>query len=146
MDEKDLRRGATWMTGTELRRYRRFVRALEEHCATHGVAWTPLLGVRLRDVVVCHLLLLRVEAMLLPEDGLEADPKATTPTAVAEAIGKAQERGRKAMRELEDYCVKAGAPIDQGIADMMRPIIRQMGSPEAASEATSEADNDSVAA
>lgn len=135
MEAKDVRRGAAWMTTPELRRYRRFVRALEEHCATHGVAWTPLLGLRLRDVAVCHLLVLRVEAALLQEDGLELDPKAALPTAVAEAIGKAQERCRKAMRELEEYCVKAGTPIDQGIADVMRPIIRQMGCPEAPQDA-----------
>lgn len=143
MEMKELRRGAEWMTAGELRTYRRFVKSLEAHCTALGVAWTPLLGVRLRDIAVCHLLVLRVEDALLQEDAEAVDPKGALPSAVGEAIGKAQERSRKAMKELEEYCMKAGTPIDQGLADMMRPIIRQVAEMAYAAENVPEAADDS---
>jgi len=148
MEMRELRRGAGWMTAGELRVYRRFVKSLEGHCTALGVAWTPLLGVRLRDIAVCHLLVLRVEDALLQEDADTVDPKGSLPTVVAEAIGKAQERTRKAMKELEEYCVKAGTPIDQGLADMMRPIIRRVAEMACAAEdapATAEGSSEEAA-
>ncbi len=47
------------------------------------------------------------------------------PLVAAEAVGKARERMRKAMKELEDFCDRAGKPIEEGLADTVKPIMKK---------------------
>lgn len=54
-------------------------------------------------------------------------PKRPGLTTLIEAIGKARERTRKAIKELEEHCAKRGAPMNIGLADYMKPIIEKAG-------------------
>ncbi len=123
MNLKELARGETWMTETERRLTRRFIRGMEPVLAERGVAHTPLLALRVHDVLVSYVLVRRLEAGLFPGTTAEhGDERAVA--AVVEAVSRARERMRKAMKELEDACTKAGTPIDTGLADVVKPLLR----------------------
>ena len=122
MNLKELARGEAWMSEVEQRLARRFVRGMGLVFEGHGVADTPLLALRVNDVLVSYVLVRRLEAGLYPgalEDG--GDDRAMA--AVVEAVSRARERMRKAMKELEDACAKAGTPIDTGLADVVKPLL-----------------------
>lgn len=122
-----LARGEHWMDPTEFDLNRKLVRGIAKLLKARGVAENPLLALRVNEVAVTWLVSRRVEAGLAPEDDTSAAPR--TSPAQAEAIGKARERLRKAIRELEEYCERAGTPIDQGLADLMKPVIQQIQGP-----------------
>ena len=84
----------------------------------NGVAVTPLLVLRTEDLVLASLALRRVL------DGFAGDTAELT-AADHELLNKAVERRRKAVRELEDACQRAGTPLDKGLADEMAPLIEQ---------------------
>lgn len=123
MNMKTLALGETWMSTDEAELNRQFVRGVEALLRERGVVENPLLVLRIDDVVVSWLLTRRMESGLEPGDSGEA-PRTTS--AQAEAIGKSRERLRKAIKELEEYCERAGTPIDTGLADQLKPVIQQI--------------------
>jgi hypothetical protein len=115
--------GEAWMSADEAELNRQFVRGVGKLLEERGVVENPLLVLRVSDIVVSWLLARRMEAGL--EGGPEGEAARTT-SAQAEAIGKSRERLRKAIKELEEYCERAGTPIDRGLADLMKPVIQQI--------------------
>ena len=115
--------GETWMSADELELNRQLVRGVEQLLKDRGVAENPLLVLRVDDIVVSWLLTRRMEASLGPGEDGQA-PR--TSAAQADAIGKSRERLRKAIKELEEYCERAGTPIDTGLADLMKPVIQEI--------------------
>lgn len=119
---------------------RLFGRELEGMLRKHGVEPTPLLAIRVEDVVASWLTARRLEDALC-EDGASGLDEARTargaaaapgglvraPHPLLEAAGKARERLRKALKELEDACTagrgdeKLGAA---GLAEEVRPLLR----------------------
>lgn len=121
-----LTRGETWMTPEEAELNAGFIQGIGKLLQARGVAENPLLVLRVNDVVISWLLTRRLEEAL-SEEAPEATPNATQTTpARADAIGKSRERLRKSIKDLEDYCARAGTPIDTGIADVMKPVIQQV--------------------
>ncbi|MCF6287153.1 MAG: hypothetical protein L3K26_18495 [Candidatus Hydrogenedentes bacterium] len=116
--------GEAWMTEEEIVLNRQFVRGVDELLRDRGVGENPLLALRVNDVVVSWLLVRRMEMALAEPEG----PEETTPTTPAQvdAIGKSRERLRKSIKDLEEYCARAGTPIDTGLADVMKPVIQQV--------------------
>ncbi len=89
---------------------------IREVCAANGASFTPLLALRIEDLVLASLALRRVL------DGFAVQDTELTP-ADHELLNKAIERRRKAVREIEDACQRAGTPLEQGLADEMAPLI-----------------------
>ncbi len=95
-----------------------------------GIAPTSLLLLRVQDVVYSFLLVMELEAALRqplePDDSKARD---TTGRAAwlreVEAIGRARERLRKAMKELEDTCARMGRPVDGSLAERMLPLLEK---------------------
>ncbi len=83
---------------------------------SHGVRQTPLVVLRVHDVLASFLDVLGAEETLAATD----EPK----TAAVESAAKARERLRKAMKELEESCERLGSPIGKGLADAMKPILK----------------------
>jgi len=127
MNLGDTARGASWMTPEERRHTRKFVAAVNRLFQKRGVEVTPFLALRVTDVAVHHLLVRRLENTLVLDSaaGEATAPGPVCSPALADQIGKARERLRKAVREIEDACARAGRPIDIGIADRVLPIVRQ---------------------
>ncbi len=91
-----------------------------------GVPDTPCRNLRTLDVVIAYVHARQLDALLADaQANAEADAKGPPQLSLFDAAGKAHERMRKAMKELEDYCNKAGTPIDVGLADIMKPIIEK---------------------
>jgi hypothetical protein len=60
-----------------------------------------------------------------PVDPADVDEKNHGEQAQWEALGKAQERLRKAVKELEEYYARTGSPIEIGLADLMKPVLKR---------------------
>jgi hypothetical protein len=112
----------------------RWVDALEALLTERGVPLTPLILLRLEDVMTSWLAARRIESILWesgvfaeapPKRGQEADAAALAVSSLVDHAGKARERTRKAMKDLEEACEKLGAPIDQGLADAVKPLLEQ---------------------
>ena len=125
MNLMTLFRGKTWMTIEELGLAREFVKGLGALLQIRGVADSPLLVLRVDDVLVAWLLTRRLESGLAIPCAGDGPRPLTTPAQV-ESIGKHRERLRKSVKDLEDYCDRAGTPIDTGLADIMKPVIQQV--------------------
>ncbi len=127
MELKTLAKGKDWMTPEERVVTAAFVKQMEATFKVGGVVVTPLVVLRTEDVLVSHLMVQRIEQDLAQNDTEEPEPKdkRASPLALIEAAGKARERLRKAMKEFEDACAKAGTPIDTGLADRLRPLLQQ---------------------
>jgi hypothetical protein len=127
MNLKTLSRGKDWMTAKECAVTGAFVAEMDATFEAGAVVVTPLMVLRTEDVLVSHLMVQRIEQDLAEDGDPDMDPKEqrARPLALIEAAGKARERLRKAMKELEDACTKAGTPIDTGLADRMRPLLQQ---------------------
>ena len=136
MDFKTLSAGAPWMSDGDRTAHRRMLTALRRFVHRMGVKETPLLALHAADLTATALLVGRMERELagfaagagetMPNhDTRETDARLRALIALADAIGKTRERMRKAMKELEDYCTRAGTPIDAGIADIMKPIVKK---------------------
>ena len=74
------------------------------------------------DVLVCRLL---AKLKTLALQGESADTLSRDFIVCVETLLKTLEKWRKAMNELEDVCAKAGTPIDVGVADKMKPLLRE---------------------
>lgn len=92
------------------------VEDMAEFLKSHGVRQTPLVALRVHDVLSSFLDVLHAEEALAVSD----EPK----TAAIESAAKARERLRKAMKELEESCERLGSPISKGLADAMKPILQ----------------------
>lgn len=123
MELKKLKQGEWWMDEGERRQAREFINRMMKLFQGAGVLETPLLALRVQDLLVHWILAQRLERALLLSP--EETPAEKALAAAADAIGKNRERIRKAMKELEEYCQKAGTPIDRGIADEMKPILEK---------------------
>ncbi len=135
MDFRTLSAGAPWLPDDERVAHQRMLAALRRFFRRMGVQDTPLLAMHAADLIATALLVARLERELAGfaagettnnQDTREADARLRALIALADAVGKARERMRKAMKELEDYCTRAGTPIDAGIADIMKPIVRKV--------------------
>ncbi len=127
MKVRDAVRVEGWMREEEALLAQEMVRALQRVLKKQGAPDTPLVALRVNDVVVSYLLVRRAEEGLRPpvlEEDVGADV-AVTPASVIEGIGKTRERLRKAMKELEEYCAKVGAPTGKGLADRMAPLMKK---------------------
>lgn len=112
----------------------RWVDALEALLAERGVPLTPLILLRLEDLVGAWLAARRIESHLwasgvftaeAPKRGQEAADAGVAVSSLVDHAGKARERTRKAMKDLEEACEKLGTPIDQGLADAVKPLLEQ---------------------
>ena len=113
---------ADWMTREERTLAKWFVNHMAREFRERDVPQTPLLVVRVNDAMVSYLLARRAENLLgfgQAEDGTPLPPA----PAAYDQVGKAHERLRKAARELEDFCARAGKPINTGIADQLQPLM-----------------------
>ncbi|MFP4502918.1 MAG: hypothetical protein ACLFTT_18140 [Candidatus Hydrogenedentota bacterium] len=127
MDLETLAQSMDWMTAGERLITAVFVEQMQATFTAGGVALTPLIVLRTEDVIVSHLMVRRIEHGLAESGAAELETKEqrATRAAIIEAAGKARERLRKAMKDLEDACTKAGTPIDTGLADRLRPLLQQ---------------------
>lgn len=114
-----------WMTEDERRIMRQFMAAIRRFFKARGVQETPLLALRVIDLGIHGLLVRRLESALSPtiEENGEVTMTVSGPT--ADHIGKARERLRKSIRELEDACARLGSPVDVGLADELLPLVRK---------------------
>lgn len=127
MKLKTMVHGEIWMDEEESELNRQFVRGMGRLLRSRGVAENPLLALRVNDVVVSWLLVRRMEiALVKPHPDSDSGDTPAITTACADAIGKGRERLRKSVKDLEDYCSRAGTPIDTGLADAMKPVIQQV--------------------
>lgn len=109
---------------------RAFIEGIEALFERQGVVETPLTLLRVEDIFVNHTLALRAEQALADALAAQAgtgadDSSKPLAPGFEESIGKARERLRKSMKELEESCAKAGTPIDIGLADVMKPILKK---------------------
>ena len=107
MNLSTLTHGEAWMTPEELDLNRAFIRATTEYLATRNVQETPLITLRVNDVIVTWLLARRLETALTPPEG---EPAPCPTLAQAGAIGKCRDRLRRAIKELEACCPRNTAP------------------------------------
>ena len=104
-----------------------FVSGLAAHYGIDPADTDPLLALRVDDVAVHYLLVLRLEQALSrakaigEEDG--DDPKKET--ALVESVLRTRERLRKTMKELDEVLARVGSGAGQGLADIMKPIMKQ---------------------
>ena len=127
MDLKAVAQGEAWMGKAEQTWNRGFVGAARRVLKRRGVQESPFLALRVRELGTCCLLLMRLERLLHEAlEKTEDEEKRMRLLATAmDALGKAWERLRKAMRELEEYCAKTGIPVDTGLAEIMQPILKK---------------------
>lgn len=95
------------------------LRELDALFASNKVTVSPLLAIRVEDALVAFLAVRRV---------LEAAPDEHQGKPFhdyLEQLNKAIERRRKAVKELEDTCERAGAPREQGLAERLLPLIER---------------------
>jgi hypothetical protein len=114
---------AVWLHEDEREWAVRLVDAFEHSFDDFGMLRTPLLALRTEDVVVLRLLVRRLENRLA-EPAEETSPKRGTDDPL-EAVGKARDRLRKAMKELEELYPKSALSAGAGLADIMKPILKQ---------------------
>ncbi len=111
---------------------------------------TIFLAIRTEDVILSYLGARRLEACLNNGEKEAASENASAPgnntgksdsstksSAPAkpdkpravdpffEAAGKARDRWRKTLKELEDYCNRVGTPAGQGVAEMLKPVFKK---------------------
>ena len=90
--------------------------------AAHHVQTHALITLRVEELLVHALLARRAEAEAFDAPPEDAAPRRTDPL---ERAGKARERLRRAMKELEEACAKQGTPIDQPLPDRARPLLER---------------------
>jgi len=127
MDVQTLLSDNTWMTDEEKKRAGEFAEAFADLFEKSAVVSTLLVCIRAADIIALYFHVARIESRLLEvASAASADAKrGATVEDILEAAGKARERLRKAVKELEEYCSNAGTPIDKGLAGIMRPILKK---------------------
>jgi len=128
----------------------RLIRAFEEHFKEQGITVTAFHVMRVHDVITQYRLARRIEQELFEKGIVQKEeeksevndnsetqnPAKKTRTMPAktttwklhpavEALGKAWERFRKAMKELEEACNKDAAKGPLSLADIAGPILEQ---------------------
>ena len=92
----------------------------------------PTVLARMYEVLVAFIIAFRIDeelwaqgVMLQEKDknGQFTGKKYLNP--LVEQSAKAHERLRKAMKELEDTCAKAGKPINEGLPDKVRDLMKK---------------------
>lgn len=114
--------GYDWMSPREQAMALRLAMQMRDHLDRRGVADSPLVALRLEDVIAARIHVHRVEVGM---GSLEISEDTKAVVVLIEAAGKARERMRKAMKEFEDACAKAGTPIDRGLADQLKPLLQK---------------------
>lgn len=128
MDLKTAARGAPWMTREERLATRRLLRRFRPMLDARHVPESPFLALRLADLAAAMAIAARMQSALAPPPPTEEDPCPLPPVpapALADALGKAQDRLRKAMDELEDHIDKYGSTFGGGLADFLKPLIEE---------------------
>jgi hypothetical protein len=119
--------GRGWMEPSERALSKELVTGLAAHYGIDATDTDPLLALRVDDVAVHYLLVLRLEEILSrargrgEEDG--DDPKKET--TLVESVLRTRERLRKTMKELDEVLSRVGSGAGQGLADIMKPIMKQ---------------------
>ena len=107
----------------------RLVEGIEAMAQERGLPVTPVVLLRAQDVLVHYLVARRLDEALASEGvtvSSQKDGKITTALhPCVEALGKARERLRKTMKELEDMFGLAHGPANQGLPDIMKPIVKR---------------------
>jgi len=125
-----LRFSEPWMTPTEKRLVNHLSTELTRFFEAYGVDLSPLLRLRARDVVLGALWVRGLESAYgtdLPVSGDDANGAGDLKHRAffLDTHGKAQERLRKAMKELEDHCARAGTPVDVNLANAVKPVMEK---------------------
>ena len=117
--------GRSWMRPCEHELNGEFVTGLAAHYGTEAIEANPLVALRVNDVAVHYLLVLRVEEALgrAREGGGEDDPQKQA--AMIDTVLRTRERLRKTMKELEEILARVGSGPGQGLADIMKPIMKR---------------------
>lgn len=144
-----------WEAPEARRIYRTMNTSFRRFFQQHGVPETPFLLLHADDVIAAALTAACLEKMLagfaaaeepLSQEPRDADMRLRALITVADAAGKARERMRKAMKDLEEYCSRNGVAAGGGIADIMKPILEKANNAlqENSREDTKNLPNDSV--
>jgi hypothetical protein len=133
---------APYLDTAETQSAHAFVSGMGALLELRGVTLTPTLIMRIEDVVHSHILVGRLE-MDIWQKGVvftppvpEEDEQNTTSrrrtasqkeyiNPAVEALGKARERLRKAMKELEDNCGTVAAPTQRNLAEEVLPLLKK---------------------
>jgi len=94
-------------------------RAVAGALTQYGADPTPWMLLRAGDIVMSHIDVRRLELHLV--ESLESG--ATPAPAAFDAVGKARERLRKAVKDFEDARARAGTRVDVGLADRVLPML-----------------------
>lgn len=115
--------GEPWMTPQERELNHEFIRGTAEVLATLEIHETPLVTLRVNDIVSTWLLARRLESILAPT---EDDPAPCPSPAQAGAIGKCRERLRRAIKELDQWCAQTGKSAPHGFVEQMHETIQKI--------------------
>ena len=91
-----------------------FVGDIPTYFRQAGIPISPFTAIRVHDVLASLLSVYRIESA---SDG--------DAPAIDEQAAKARERLRRAMKELEELCAKAGSPIQTGLPDSVKPLLHK---------------------
>lgn len=127
MDARTLALKNEWMTEDERKTAIELAKDFEDMFNERGIAPTPFANLRAAEIILLETHARRIEARLkdFPAIVSENTKRGATLEELIECAGKARERVRKAVKELEEYCANAGTPIDKGLAGTMRPILKK---------------------
>ena len=112
---------------------KRLVQAFRKMFRGEQVPETPMLALRVQDVTVSFIRVQRAETRLAEIEAREqermmlSEGKAKTDSglgAAMETAGKARERLRKALKELEDCRGQGGKDAGKGLADAVLPLMK----------------------
>ena len=133
MTLNDLTCGEPWMDPEEHESAAKLVRSLQQSFTDRQIPETPFLVLRVQDFLLHHTLCRRLERSLTPDPA--AVPPVTVLPSLAEHIGKARDRMRKALKELEDAAAKLAPPPPPpppparpfNLPDFYKPILEKAG-------------------
>ena len=125
--------GEAWMDDIERMLVKRLVQAFRKMFRGEQVPETPMVALRVQDVTVSFIRVQRAETRLAEiearkqERMMLSEGKTKTDSglgAAIEAAGKARERLRKALKELEDCRGQGGRDAGKGLADAVLPLMK----------------------
>ena len=125
MSLKKAKHSASVTTHQEHIKVRHLMYAIEDLFSAHDAEVSPSVALRVEDVAASWIVAGRLEMALPRPTGGDAVEPAPPPVALLNHIGKARERLRKAIKELEDHCPKAGTPIAMGLAEEVAPLLKR---------------------
>lgn len=102
------------------------VEAVARLLAERQAPLSPLLALRIRELLYDAVLADGVETALWHEGLLgDAGSKGKFVHPGVDALGKARDRMRKALGELEELLDRLGAPSERGFVDHMKPLLEK---------------------